>query len=85
MRESLDPGDGNEGKLGDDLAVEDVVEHGQERGEGESDGEHGLHLDHHEVAVRVLQSLLVSLHLALLGPAKRGSLISDCEDQDSLT
>lgn len=72
VREALHPGDGGEGQLGHDLAVEDGVEHGEEGGEDEADGEHGLHLDEHEVAVGVLESLLVALHLALLGAVQGG-------------
>ena len=59
VAETLDPVDWGEGKLGDDPTVKDRVEHGQESREGESDGKHRLHLDHRQVAVGVLQLLLI--------------------------
>ena len=43
----LEPGDGGEGQLGDDPAVEDGVEHREKRRERKADGKHGLHFDHH--------------------------------------
>ena len=66
----MNPGDRCERQLGHDFPLEDAVEHAKEGGEGETDGKHALHLDHHEVAVRVLEPLLVPLHLPLLGPVQ---------------
>ncbi len=72
MGETLNPGDGRERQLGDDAAVEDGIEHGEERGEGEANSEHGLHLDQHKVSVGIFKSLLVTFHLALLRAIEGG-------------
>ena len=54
VAEALHQGDGHEGQLGHDLALEDRVDHGEEGGEHEAHRHHRLHLDHHDVAVRDL-------------------------------
>jgi len=45
VAQTLDPGDGRKGQLGNDTAVEDAIEHTKQGGEGKSSGKHRLHLD----------------------------------------
>jgi len=45
VAQTLDPGDGRKGQLGNDTAVEDAIEHAKQGGEGETRGKHRLHLD----------------------------------------
>lgn len=66
MGETLYPSDGKEGQSGDDSSVEYIVEHTQERCEGKSNSEHGLHLDQGQVSIVILQSFLLSFDLFLL-------------------
>ena len=59
MTEPLDPIDGRKWELGHDAAVEDAVEHREQGSERKADCKHGLHLDHRQVPVAVLELFFV--------------------------